>query len=90
MTSNCMQRTGDLIAVYLQVQQQVLEGDIPTAEVVIGFRAEGMAPETLSLRLRPGSPHSLQLGPDAPFVLQVATALLSLRYMHAYRASQRA
>ncbi|KAK9843600.1 hypothetical protein WJX84_002029 [Apatococcus fuscideae] len=55
-----------------QMQQPVSEGEIPTAEVVIGFSAEEMAPETLKLRLRPGAPHSLQLGADAPFVLQMS------------------
>ena len=70
-------RAADL-GLHLQVQQPVSEADIPTAEVVIGFRAEGMAPETLSLRLRPGCPHSLELESNSPFVPQVLRLQLEI------------
>ena len=59
------------ILVCIQMQQPAQEGEMPAAEVTIGFCAEGMNPEVLSIQLRPGAPHSLELGPDAPFTIQV-------------------
>ena len=54
------------------MQQPTAQGSLPEAEIALAFSAEGMAPEALSLRIRPGAPNSLELGSDSPFTIQVS------------------
>ena len=53
------------------MQQPTAQTEMQTAEVVIRFSAEDMDPQTMSMRVRPGAAHSLELGPDSPFTIQV-------------------